>query len=124
MLCRAVLRCAFSPASDHHPCLTYGMRGLICLVVEARGPSKDLHSGTHGGTFSEPLNDLVTVLSNLVDANGMILIPGEGGGGMGLIPGQGGGGMILIPGEGGGRLILIPSEGFGGMKLIPGERSG
>ncbi|GJP84513.1 hypothetical protein CLOP_g14576 [Closterium sp. NIES-67] len=62
--------------SDHHPCLIYGMRGLICLTVSVTGPLKDLHSGTHGGTFNEPVNDLVTVLSNLVDSNNMILIPG------------------------------------------------
>ncbi|CAI5952770.1 unnamed protein product [Closterium sp. NIES-64] len=62
--------------SDQHPCLIYGMRGLICLTVAMSGPLKDLHSGTHGGSFNEPLNDLVTVLSNLVDSNNMILIPG------------------------------------------------
>ncbi|CAI7838033.1 unnamed protein product, partial [Closterium sp. NIES-54] len=62
--------------SDQHPCLIYGMRGLICLTVAVMGPLKDLHSGTHGGSFNEPLNDLVTVLSNLVDSNNMILIPG------------------------------------------------
>lgn len=53
------------------------MRGLICLVVAVWGPLKGLHSGTHGGTFNEPLNDLVTVLSSLVDSNNIILIPGK-----------------------------------------------
>lgn len=71
-----VLTASGAWVSDDQPCLTYGMRGLICLEVEVLGPKKDLHSGTHGGVFNEPTNDLVTVLSNLVDSNNMILIPG------------------------------------------------
>eukprot|EP00898_Chlorokybus_atmophyticus_P006552 jgi/Chlat1/6899/Chrsp52S06578 len=63
--------------NDVRPCLTYGMRGMICLNVHIEGKSKpkDLHSGKDGGAFNEPLNDLVAILSNLVD-KGMILIHG------------------------------------------------
>eukprot|EP00850_Spirogloea_muscicola_P002699 SM000010S04337 [mRNA] locus=s10:1062363:1070596:- [translate_table: standard] len=71
-----ILSASGSWFNDEYPCLTYGMRGLICLEVEVDGPAKDLHSGTDGGAFSEPMNDLVTVLSHLVDSNNMILIPG------------------------------------------------
>ena len=63
--------------SDDHPCLIYGMRGLICLTVEVSGPAKDLHTGTDGGAFNEPMNDLVKLLSHLVDSNNMILVPGQ-----------------------------------------------
>lgn len=52
------------------------MRGLICLVLEVTGPEKNLHSGSDGGSFTEPMNNLVAVLSNLVDSNNMILVPG------------------------------------------------
>eukprot|EP00899_Mesostigma_viride_P012902 jgi/Mesvir1/21612/Mv04038-RA.1 len=61
---------------DARPCLVYGMRGMMCIRVTVEGARKDLHSGNDGGTFTEPLNDLVTVLSNLVDSRGMILVPG------------------------------------------------
>jgi hypothetical protein len=52
------------------------MRGLICLFLEVTGPEKNLHSGSDGGSFTEPMNNLVAVLSNLVDSNNMILVPG------------------------------------------------
>ncbi len=52
------------------------MRGLICLNLEVTGPEKNLHSGSDGGSFTEPMNNLVAVLSNLVDSNNMILVPG------------------------------------------------
>ncbi len=32
---------------DETPCLTYGLRGCAQLAVTVRGPSIDLHSGTH-----------------------------------------------------------------------------
>ena len=31
------------------PCLTYGMRGMIALSIEVKGPTRDLHSGNEGG---------------------------------------------------------------------------
>jgi di- and tripeptidase len=57
------------------PCLVYGMRGSIHLKVTIYGPSNNLHSGVHGGSLYEPLNDLVHILSLLQDESGRILIP-------------------------------------------------
>ncbi|GBG76731.1 hypothetical protein CBR_g22949 [Chara braunii] len=62
--------------SDSTPCLIYGTRGRICLRIEVTGPEKDLHTGSDGGAFSEPMNDLLSVLVNLVDTHNMILVPG------------------------------------------------
>ncbi|KAI7835447.1 hypothetical protein COHA_010652 [Chlorella ohadii] len=58
------------------PCITYGMRGMISLSIEVRGPSRDLHSGNEGGVFTEPLADLSKVLASLVDSHNNILVPG------------------------------------------------
>lgn len=58
------------------PCLTYGLRGCSYYSIEVSGPGADLHSGVFGGTAQEPMTDLVRVLSQLVDGNGKILIPG------------------------------------------------
>ncbi|KAL4857151.1 Cys-Gly metallodipeptidase DUG1 [Chlorella vulgaris] len=58
------------------PCLTYGMRGMISLSIEVRGPARDLHSGNEGGVFTEPLADLSKVLASLVDSHNNILVPG------------------------------------------------
>lgn len=40
---------------ESQPCLTYGMRGLICMDIAVSGPQRDLHSGNDGGVFNEPL---------------------------------------------------------------------
>jgi len=61
---------------ENRPCLTYGMRGLICLDVAVTGPERDLHSGNDGGVFNEPMLDLVNVISTLVDGRNSILVPG------------------------------------------------
>ena len=58
------------------PCLTYGLRGCNYYSIEISGPGQDLHSGVFGGTAHEPMTDLMSVMSQLVDANGNILIPG------------------------------------------------
>lgn len=58
------------------PCLTYGLRGCNYYSLTVSGPGQDLHSGVFGGTAHEPMVDLVTLFSKLVDPQGKILIPG------------------------------------------------
>jgi acetylornithine deacetylase/succinyl-diaminopimelate desuccinylase-like protein len=58
------------------PTLCIGLRGLIYTEIEARGPSRDLHSGIYGGTVPNAIFGLVELLSKLKDANGHIQIPG------------------------------------------------
>lgn len=58
------------------PTLCVGLRGLIYTEIEARGPSRDLHSGIYGGAAPNAVFGLVELLSKLKDANGHILIPG------------------------------------------------
>ncbi len=58
------------------PTLCIGLRGLIYTEIEARGPSRDLHSGQYGGAAPNAVFGLVELLSKMKDANGHILIPG------------------------------------------------
>ncbi|KAI9363032.1 hypothetical protein DFJ73DRAFT_812187 [Zopfochytrium polystomum] len=58
------------------PCLTYGLRGISYFSIEIAGPGKDLHSGVFGGTVHEPMTDLISIMSKLVDPKGKILVPG------------------------------------------------
>ncbi|CAH2013325.1 unnamed protein product [Acanthoscelides obtectus] len=58
------------------PCITYGLRGVCYFYIEVECADKDLHSGIFGGTVHEAMNDLVHLLSQLLDKNGKILIPG------------------------------------------------
>lgn len=58
------------------PCITYGLRGLCYFCVEVECASKDLHSGSYGGTIPEAMPDLLYLLNSLVDNKGRILITG------------------------------------------------
>lgn len=58
------------------PVLTYGLRGCNYYQIIIEGPGADLHSGIFGGSISEPMIDLVKVMSTLVDTKGNILIDG------------------------------------------------
>lgn len=58
------------------PCLTYGLRGCSYYSLKVSGPGADLHSGVFGGTVTEPMTDLISLLGTLVDNKGKIKIAG------------------------------------------------
>lgn len=58
------------------PSLTTGLRGLAYWEIEVTGPNRDLHSGHFGGAVANPINVLCQMLSQVVDANGRITVPG------------------------------------------------
>jgi acetylornithine deacetylase/succinyl-diaminopimelate desuccinylase-like protein len=58
------------------PTLNVGLRGLVYMEIEARGPARDLHSGLYGGAAPNAVFGLVELLSKMKDAGGHIRIPG------------------------------------------------
>ncbi len=58
------------------PTLNIGLRGLVYLEIEAKGPARDLHSGLYGGAAPNAVFGLIELLSKGKDASGHILIPG------------------------------------------------
>ena len=61
---------------EDHPCITYGMRGVMEMDIVVKGMDRNLHAGIDGGIVAEPLNDLLAVTSSLVDSSNMVLVPG------------------------------------------------
>ncbi len=62
---------------ENEPALTYSLRGLCYMQVDVQGPGTDLHSGTYGGAFWNPIEALAHMLASCKDpSTGRILIPG------------------------------------------------
>jgi acetylornithine deacetylase/succinyl-diaminopimelate desuccinylase-like protein len=62
--------------ADGLPTLCIGLRGLVYMEVEAKGPARDLHSGLYGGAAPNAVWGLVELLSKCKDSTGHIRIPG------------------------------------------------
>lgn len=58
------------------PTLCIGLRGLVYMEVEAKGPGRDLHSGLYGGAAPNAVYGLIELLGKAKDADGRIQIPG------------------------------------------------
>ena len=58
------------------PAIVAGLRGVMSLTVRARGASRDLHSGTHGGLAPNAAQGLAEIAASLHDANGRIAVEG------------------------------------------------
>lgn len=58
------------------PAITYGLRGIAYYELFVRGPNRDLHSGTFGGSVTNPANALTQILSAMIDRRGKVRIPG------------------------------------------------
>jgi len=58
------------------PAITYGLRGIAYYELHVSGPDRDLHSGSFGGSVTNPANALAGLLAALVDDRGRIQVPG------------------------------------------------
>jgi acetylornithine deacetylase/succinyl-diaminopimelate desuccinylase-like protein len=58
------------------PAITVGLRGLLNLELEVRGPRRDLHAGTFGGAVHNPLQALSELVAGLHDRDGRVVVPG------------------------------------------------
>lgn len=58
-----------------HPCLNYGLRGVINAKVTVWSDLPDRHSGVDGGMHKETTADLFSLISKLQDDEGKVLIP-------------------------------------------------
>ena len=76
-----LLRCDSVVISDTEwfdfglPSICYALRGIAFVEVKVKGPNRDLHSGSYGGTVDNPAEVLANIISRLKDKYGRITIP-------------------------------------------------
>lgn len=58
------------------PQLTVGLRGLCAVQVDVRTARQDVHSGSYGGTFLNPIHGLARIIDSMRDSEGKILVEG------------------------------------------------
>ena len=58
------------------PALCYGLRGLTALEFTVRGPARDLHSGSYGGTVANPATAMARLVATLHDDDGRVAVEG------------------------------------------------
>lgn len=58
------------------PAITYGTKGMIYKQITVKGPKSDLHSGSFGGTVTNPGNALCKMIASLRDDENRVTIPG------------------------------------------------
>ncbi|KAI0563270.1 Nucleophile aminohydrolase [Gracilaria domingensis] len=71
-----ILTSSSSWLGESNPCITYGLRGVIELLVTISGAARNLHAGVDGGAIFEPMSDLIAILSKMVDKSGSVCVPG------------------------------------------------
>jgi acetylornithine deacetylase/succinyl-diaminopimelate desuccinylase-like protein len=58
------------------PAINYGLRGIAYFEIHLQGPNRDLHSGSFGGSVTNPANALTKILAGLIDEKGRVTVPG------------------------------------------------
>ena len=76
LACDVVVISDTSQFGPGQPAITYGLRGIAYYELRLTGPKQDLHSGTFGGAVANPANVLASMLASLVDARGVVQVPG------------------------------------------------
>ena len=61
---------------EDQPALLLGLRGLCALQIDVRAAKGDVHSGSFGGTFQNPIHALATLIASMRSPAGKILVEG------------------------------------------------
>ncbi len=76
LACDLVLSADGGQWEEDQPALQIGLRGLCALQLDVQGAEHDVHSGTYGGTFQNPIHALVQLIESMRGPEGMVLVEG------------------------------------------------
>ncbi len=76
LACDMVLSADGGQWEENQPALNVGRRGLCALQIDVQSADHDVHSGTYGGTFQNPLHALVQLVASMHGPRGDIAVEG------------------------------------------------
>jgi acetylornithine deacetylase/succinyl-diaminopimelate desuccinylase-like protein len=76
LACDMVLSSDGGQWQENQPALNVGRRGLSALQIDLQGAQQDVHSGTYGGTFQNPIHALAQLLTSMRSPQGKIIVEG------------------------------------------------
>lgn len=62
--------------NPNQPSIVYALRGMTYMEFRVRGPKRDLHSGSYGGTVHNPAQVVCEIIARLHDEHRRVTIPG------------------------------------------------
>lgn len=63
-------------AGEDQPSIVQSLRGLIYMELVIIGPTRDLHSGSYGGTVHNPVQALAEIIAQLHNPDGSVAVTG------------------------------------------------
>jgi len=76
LACDMVLSSDGGQWDENQPALNVGRRGLAAVQIDLQGAEQDVHSGTYGGTFQNPIHALAQLITSMRSLQGKILVDG------------------------------------------------
>ncbi|MFC1859836.1 dipeptidase [Thermodesulfobacteriota bacterium] len=76
LACDLVLSADGGQWEEDQPTLLVGLRGLCAVQIEVQGAGSDVHSGTYGGTFLNPIHGLIQIIDSMHHPDGKISVQG------------------------------------------------
>ena len=74
--CDLILSADGGQWDEDQPMLVVGRRGICALQLDLKSADQDVHSGTYGGTFLNPIHALASLIDSMRSADGQILVDG------------------------------------------------
>jgi acetylornithine deacetylase/succinyl-diaminopimelate desuccinylase-like protein len=76
LACDMVLSADGGQWDEDQPALNVGRRGLCALQIDLQSAAQDVHSGTYGGTFQNPIHALARLIASMRSPEGGIAVAG------------------------------------------------
>jgi len=76
LACDLILSADGGQWEKDQPALVIGRRGLCALQIDLKSAAGDVHSGTYGGTFLNPIHALARLIDSMRSPDGRIVVNG------------------------------------------------